>query len=400
MSKLNLSSSPTSVLSLLEEVIANDTSNAVRSNCDSEVPPAASTAEEETPTMKLMVYNVGLLRLRLFYKLQVFANPPFADERFAHIPKALLSSGADIIALQEIYEDCHVNSLISQVKHIYPFYARGHERDNGKWQHPSQSNDQKQKPSMATSFSEWKFHNGLLLLSKYPIESAALIKHKRAALLEQIMGSKSMLAARVRSPLGMLFLLNVHATAGGERDPEDTNVDIIRQHEMEEVVSVCNEELQKNPSSKAIILGDLNAGPYSSVTNFNYVVENGFEDMLEGYDATTHHTWHPENPLNKVGPHANGPIQRIDHILTHRSTDFESVDASILYREPCVETGMGLSTISDHYAVLCTLRAKQKQFTSKLATPQLSRFMFPSKSSQRLHLGLPKSNPSNISMTA
>jgi len=315
-------------------------------------------------SIKLMTYNLGLLRLRILYKFEVFANPPFADERFAHIPKALAESGADVIALQEIYEDGHVNDLVDAVKGVYPYSARGHERDNGKWCE-TDGHAKETSPGVVSSIFQWptgkipsglKFHNGLLLLSKYPIESYALIKHGKAAQLENAMGSKCMLAVRVRSPIGPLFLVNMHPTAGGELKPEEANG--LRQEELEEAVALCQNELKADAATKAIIIGDLNCGPDASIVNYEYVLKSGFEDALAEKDNTEWCTWDPENPLNKVGPHADAPPQRIDLFLMHKKSCLESIDASMHFKIPCVETAQGLSTMSDHYGVMTTLRVK------------------------------------------
>jgi hypothetical protein len=84
-------------------------------------PASASECEPATTAsatkLRALMYNCGLFRLKLFgFGPLLFANPPFADERFTHLAKALLDSNADVIALQEIYEKGHVNALLIAVE--------------------------------------------------------------------------------------------------------------------------------------------------------------------------------------------------------------------------------------------------------------------------------------------
>jgi mRNA deadenylase 3'-5' endonuclease subunit Ccr4 len=80
--------------------------------------------ETETPqTLTILSYNVGLLRLKLF-GLTVFSNPPHAAERLPHIPEALRSANADIIFIQECYEEKHAKFLTDSLKESHPYVAR------------------------------------------------------------------------------------------------------------------------------------------------------------------------------------------------------------------------------------------------------------------------------------
>ena len=76
-----------------------------------------SMRQRKAPTtagskLTILTYNAGLLRFQLLGPCglggTVFSNPPCVPERFPHLAAALLDSGADIIALQEVYEKTHV----------------------------------------------------------------------------------------------------------------------------------------------------------------------------------------------------------------------------------------------------------------------------------------------------
>jgi hypothetical protein len=147
--------------------------------------PSASESTAPTTTtppseLRALMYNCGLLRLKLFgFGPILFANPPFADERFAHLAKALLDSNADVIALQEIYEKGHVKALLLAVKETYPYHARQNNNKNS---------------------VHFQFHNGLLFLSKYPITRHETIKHRKSDPVESWLACKSFQCVEVETP--------------------------------------------------------------------------------------------------------------------------------------------------------------------------------------------------------
>ena len=175
--------------------------------------PAAGAAGDKK--LKVLIYNCGMLRLKLFgiSMFTVFENPPYVSERFPHLAKALRESGADVLLLQEVYETKHVLALVEALQDIYPY-----------------SNQRN------TTFLI-NFTNGLLMFSKYPIIDAKVVVHKESARLEYVMGSKSMQVAVIESPLGIMQLINMHTTAGGDMDPENPKVDSIRESELVEAIT-------------------------------------------------------------------------------------------------------------------------------------------------------------------
>jgi endonuclease/exonuclease/phosphatase family metal-dependent hydrolase len=298
---------------------------------------SAAASEVE---MKVLVFNCGLLRLRgAISSGNWFENPPFADQRFGHLAEALLCSGADLIALTEIYEDAHVHSLIDQMKDKYPYHARGDVRN--------------------VLQRRYQWHNGLMILSKYPLEEHKIVKHKEAAPIEKMLGSKSMLVIRlVHKVFGRLCIVNMHTTAG-DLQPEAS--DCKRESELQEAVSEC--EAAMAMGYKAIILGDLNMGPEASARNYNFLCQSGYVDAVTDCigDQKGIVTWDPRNPLNAMGPHKASPPQRCDHVFVHRSSNVEAKSVHVAFSEANIDTPAGKCTLSDHYGILTSLRLRVEQ---------------------------------------
>ena len=123
---------------------------------------------------------------------------------------------ADIVSLQECYEDKHADFIISSLIDLYPYHAR--HRSGG----------------------IIKLHNGLMFLSKYPIVHSHIEKLNKVAFIEASMGSKCLLSMDVDIPtIGLTTFVNVHTTAGGTTHPEDGDVDMDREDELRQCAESC-----------------------------------------------------------------------------------------------------------------------------------------------------------------
>ena len=166
----------------------------------------------EYDSLKLLSFNVGLLRLSLF-GIPVFSNPPYANQRLPYIPNKIRCINADIVSIQECYEKKHADFIISNLRDIYPYNAR------------------------YNTGGIIKFHNGLLFLSKYPISRSYIEKLEKVATLEAWMATKQNLVMTVDIPcIGMVSLVNMHATAGGVTHPENPGVDTDREDELRQAI--------------------------------------------------------------------------------------------------------------------------------------------------------------------
>lgn len=287
-------------------------------------------------SIKLLTYNVGLLDFRIFGYFTVFSNPPHSVKRLPFIADAIRSRNADIVVLQEIYDEIHVNLITQKLRDMYPFISR------------------------QASGGILQFHNGLVILSKWPVTDQRLVRCDDAANLELLLASKSFLASTIDIPsVGRICVVNVHLTAGGEQDPTSRSSEDCREKELRQVIDFINYE--ENNGKPCILLGDFNCGPEASAINYEYVIKNGFRDtFLEAVHRSEQAcTWHPDNILNKCGPHSRSPPQRIDHIMISQ-LDFwkpwEVAEATITFNAEVVPIDSSTkSTISDHYGLEVTI---------------------------------------------
>ena len=295
---------------------------------------AAAVNEGAAPTeLKLLTFNLGLLRLRML-GMTTFGSPPYTEERFQHIPDAIKACGADVIALQEIYEKVHVAALLKHVGSLYPYVARA---DNNKGV---------------------QFHNGLMFLSKYPIDSFSLKKHTHASALEKWFGCKSCLSCNISTPLGPLCLVNMHTTAGGGVDPEKADVDTVRESELAEAMQLADEAAAAGYT--AAIIGDLNMGPEASAGNYRYMTSKGYDDAVLPFAEAVGCTWDPTSPLNNMQVFADCPPQRIDHFFFKQGGKFKARAAEKLFTDAPVSAGPKkapkMVPLSDHYGLMITVQ--------------------------------------------
>lgn len=274
----------------------------------------------------LTTFNVGLLEIfRGLYR-----PVPFVEQRLHALPEALLNSGSDVIALQEIYTDTHRNYLSSAVCRVYPFQApTQHRRVLG-------------------------LENGLMTLSKMPISSD--LELFRCALPdEKCFDNKGFLVSRLSlNTTTEVIVLSVHTTAGGSIfHPESARTDRVRAKQIVQILHRAAQERQ----ALVIICGDVNAGPGVSEGNYNQFSENGFIDVHENlHKSTAEPTWDPRNVLNQRGPHQTSPAQRVDHAFIRRQ-DLDAgrvklLESAIQFKEESVLVPAAKKvTLSDHYSL-------------------------------------------------
>lgn len=254
------------------------------------------------------------------------------------------------MSIQEVYEDAHAQFLTLSLIDMYPYSSREY------------------------SGGCTKFHNGLLFLSKYPVERSELQKLNKVAGIEAALATKSNLIMCVDIPsIGKITLVNMHTTAGGATHPEDPGCDTDREDELRQAIEVCTEVASKEGHVGGIIIGDLNCGPEASPANYAYVLDQGFRDVyVEAQEAGNlldgpAFSWDPTNYLNEIGPHKDCPGQRCDHVLLTKNTGFDewtAKSAQIIFSEKFIDIGKKmtkgghpvLSTMSDHHALVVELK--------------------------------------------
>ncbi|KAL8437792.1 hypothetical protein ACSSS7_000673 [Eimeria intestinalis] len=189
------------------------------------IPKEDAVAPERLDELSLLSFNAGLLEYKLC-GLRVYQNPPFTQRRLHHIPAALLATGADIICLQEVYGEAHADFIIESTRHKLPFVGR------------------------RTSGGRFSLHNGLLVLSKYPI----------VTYIERCFASKGMLEVAIDVPsIGVIAVFNMHL-ASGAVDPESRYVEDVRAAEIRQLLKACDAAADRGLIP--LVIGDLNAGTF------------------------------------------------------------------------------------------------------------------------------------------
>ncbi|OEH74279.1 endonuclease exonuclease phosphatase domain-containing protein [Cyclospora cayetanensis] len=205
---------------------------------------------ERLEELSVLSFNAGLLEYKLC-GLRIYQNPPFTQRRLHHIPgsqdkhspclhgvacfiTALLSTGADIICLQEVYGENHADFIIENTRHKLPFVGR------------------------RTSGGRFSLHNGLMVLSKYPIVHTHFHRFENVTYIERCFASKGMLEVAVDVPsIGVIAVFNIHL-ASGAVDPESRYVEDVRAAEIRQLLKACDAAADRG--HVPLVIGDLNAG--------------------------------------------------------------------------------------------------------------------------------------------
>jgi endonuclease/exonuclease/phosphatase family metal-dependent hydrolase len=295
---------------------------------NSPAPHAAALA-----VLRILTFNLGLLGFRM----PGICFVPMADHvqrRLEAAPRQLIGSGADIVALQEVYDRRHRRYLANAVKDTYP-YAYG---VGDRW-------------SM--------FSNGLMVLSRHPIVSGSYAPAPGFGLLERAISRKGYLCVEIEVPnIGRLRLINVHLTVSGMFFPSVERVDDERRRdEIAHLVHLAD------GSDSAILLGDFNCSPDVHGNHYRHITDAGYVDSFVAAGETGDgFTWDVANALNRNGPYKNSPSQRIDHIFIPRAllARLSLVGGVVTFDEPSVSIGGSKRvTLSDHYGMMASFVAIQ-----------------------------------------
>ncbi|KAL8451161.1 hypothetical protein Emag_002878 [Eimeria magna] len=241
------------------------------------IPKEDVVAPERLDELSLLSFNAGLLEYKLC-GLRVYQNPPFTQRRLHHIPAALLATGADIICLQEVYGEAHADFIIESTRHKLPFVGR------------------------RTSGGRFSLHNGLLVLSKYPIVHTHFHKFEDVTYIERCFASKGMLEVAIDVPsIGIIAVFNMHL-ASGAVDPESRYVEDVRAAEIRQLLKACDAAADRGLIP--LVIGDLNAAPHLCASNYKCFVERGWRDCwlhVHGHQRhlLQHHLLHQQQLLDE-----------------------------------------------------------------------------------------------------
>ena len=291
--------------------------------------------EIEAMTLSVMTLNLGLLAWRPFGFARISIDRHI-EERLAAAPAHLRASGADIVALQEVYASRDRRFLRESLRDVYPH-----------------------------SFAPWKprsvLGSGLMILSRYPITQADLVRRHRAPGSHSVISEKACLCTDIEVPgYGILRLINLHLTVGGERRPH--GADVRRFAEIDEILAIATTP----DHAPALLVGDFNSGPIVNSDVYERIIAAGFADA---FSATPRHrsadavTWDQNNPLNATGRHRHSPSQRIDHVFVPSSLAMNVVPfmTRIEFNKATIDVGRGRRvTLSDHYGLSASLALRRE----------------------------------------
>ncbi|MCM2324654.1 MAG: endonuclease/exonuclease/phosphatase family protein [Oligoflexia bacterium] len=302
-------------------------------------------------TLRVLTFNTWLLRVQYHRKIPIAKD---IKPRLAAMPAEIARTGADLVAFQEVWEDELRDALVAgMARQGYPYAAFREGQSDGK------------------SF-RGKIGNGLLVVSRYPIDPAIGLLHFTAfTALEEYFAMKGAIHLLVQLPgTGWVDFYDSHL--GAVRWNSKKQREHRLQREMRYFQAMELREFVRRTAKTGIqIIGaDLNASPYPAPGQPSreyalFVGRGGFVDSfhaVNGFDSPAY-TYDPEtNPYAA----AEGEVRAsrrlyIDYILVSGAPGcIEPESSELVFREPIraedtAETEGRRIFLSDHYGVLSTL---------------------------------------------
>ena len=296
--------------------------------------PSKELAAAGGETLTLLTFNVGLVRVAIA-GITVFEPAAFIPERLAALPGALTASGANVVALQEVFRSDHRKQIIEATRDAFPYAA---------WA---------EAPAFGLS-------SGLLILSDRPLEEPRQFRYSQHPIDERLYAKKGLLMATIDAgALGPLRLVNVHATAGGKfLDYDAAKTTALRSRQLAEILAVA----AMPTDATTLLLGDFNTGLGAAEQNYREILSAGYVDLVKDANAGTPEadlcTWDPEQPLANGKGDQKGEARRLDHVFVAEKdrARLKVEKARIVFRATIVPLSGGrLVPLSDHYGVLMRL---------------------------------------------
>jgi endonuclease/exonuclease/phosphatase family metal-dependent hydrolase len=297
--------------------------------------------------MQILTLNTFLLDVRLFGRLPFYPPAPHVAPRLSALPGALGEAGADVICLQEVFRRPHRQFIARELAGAYPH--------NAGIRHPG-----------------LPLGTGLLVLSRHPIAWARPHEFRVSYMEQKLIIRMGMLECLVCHPaLGHVRVINLHLVAGGLfGHPESARAESVRAHQIAQALELAagHDGCEGEEADVTVIAGDLNAGPHTSVKNYQQMLDAGFTDIFAENDscamsatdssAAPRITWDPANPMITGARPMSLPPQRIDHVFV-RARDGDPLrggSARVVFHETRVDVGGGWRVpLSDHYGILARI---------------------------------------------
>jgi exonuclease III len=269
--------------------------------------------------LKILSLNVGLTRLKFTPFSYNFV--PFVTDRVRMLPSSLTAENADVICLQEVFENGLFKKLRAELKGIYPYAYH----DNKGWK---------------------LFNKGLAIFSKYKFEHVSEVSFKTIA-LEKFAQKGASIIRFIQGPHDSLILANVHFPYGGYIGNSQAFAPIIALRN--KAIEHLHQTLE-GLGKLVIMAGDFNFGPAMAEQNYEYTQSLGYQNL-----TSEEITWDPENPMNKLFTLMKP--QSLDHIFvnTRLFEKIVTVKNQVLFKES-LQTPRGRTVnLSDHYGVVATI---------------------------------------------
>jgi endonuclease/exonuclease/phosphatase family metal-dependent hydrolase len=334
--------------------------------------------------LELATYNAGLAH----------GAVPFAEERLEPIIDELRESPADVLCLQEVWTDEDAQAIQDGLAAEFPYAFRERtENDDSEWFacfisqwtkifRMNSCVDDECAPNGISTFecaadqcaAEWDAiddgcklclaanatspvkcatwrapmfandgRNGLLLLSRMPLESASYTPFETYVIKRGL----------IRADVAGLQVQCTHQTSALDVVPypeEGSYASWDEEHraQVELMAQLAGER------RRTVLLGDLNTGPASEGVdaelpdNFQALLDAGYRDSWLAGQSCTHCQ---ENPLVCSKPEGCGTSVRIDHALLKNFTEEIGLSFARFADQPVPE----VERLSDHYGVIATM---------------------------------------------
>lgn len=275
--------------------------------------------------LRILTLNTALQNIRLLGR-NVYEPVPWTHERLTALPRAVRAYNPDIICLQECFHPVMQRHLQRALANEFPYCC-----------------------GLSRSRPRLRLAADLLILSRWPLTGNRWQRFRDVTLEERVFARLGFLSCTIQLPDGSaLDIINVHASAGGMNGhPEDPVMEQLRSRQIAQLLASVD------TSRPAVIAGDLNAGPHTSIDNYRQLAADGWTDAFSAAGEAGI-TWDPDNPLVRLGDEPYLPPQRIDHVFcnTRATARLQTEEAEIILHERNLSIGGQRIPVSDHYGLL------------------------------------------------
>jgi endonuclease/exonuclease/phosphatase family metal-dependent hydrolase len=334
------------------------------------------------PALSLLTFNAGLAR----------GAVALAEQRRPHIIDALRQTTADVVCMQEVWTDDDAGAIQDALRGTYPYFFRKKTEDTsnksvpcGAWStYKLNSCVKKQCTPLGISAEEcvsnacadeydalddscklclaantdspiwcalwpgareyaWEGRNGLLLLSRYPIENPSYTP------FDTVLVKRGVITATINKTT--VQCTHLSSDLKTVPYPQDRRLRswVEEQQEQVEILRAATD-----PQRCSVLMGDLNTGPstaYITAEAFptwqQLTQTAGFEEPWDSRVCT----WCADNPLG------SGTTYQLDHIMLNNCPAFRPRYTRVLNQplQVAAEGDMLETRLSDHYGLLAEL---------------------------------------------